>query len=357
MEIQNKMATACEKIKKDASMLGDRAGGTSHGSGNPPAFDSSIDFIPHCKPQQPKSIGQLAQRVLDHGFTGSLGETEFILHHMNYETFMQYGRSISRGKAVRNVHSLFMFDQRLKSILMRWIGVFETQFRALYSNAMAMHCGTFAHRNPSNFKSIKHFEDFLENYAREMKYKIDAGSSPIRDIVENYGDVPIWTATEILPFGTLSKMFRNTKPKEVTHAVSDALGVRYDSLVSWMRTVSEVRNRCAHFSPLVCRPIVCKPKRIPGIEKAFDTSTAFYASLVIAQLTQPKDVSDDIRSHYSVGCFTDIFTELANAPKAALKIGGFPDDWDEVMAAQTKVIRELKVGSEDRVLKTVAFDI
>lgn len=123
----------------------DRAGGTSHGSGNPPAFDLSAGFTASSNPPKPKTFDELAQRVLDHGFCGGIEETAFILRHMNY--------------------------------------------------------------------------------------KIEAGSDRIRGYVKEYGDAPIWTAVETLPFGTLSKLFCNTRPKEVTHSVADSLGVRLDDLV------------------------------------------------------------------------------------------------------------------------------
>lgn len=335
----------------------DRAGGTSHGSGNPPAFDLSAGFTAPSNSPDPRTFDELAKRVIDHGFCGDMEETAFILRHMNYETFMQYARFVGNAKSVRNVHTLFMFDQRLKSVLLRWIGVFETQFRALYANAMSLQCGPFAHRDPGNFKNEKHFEDFLTSYAREMNYKIEAGSERIRGYVKEYGDAPIWTAVEILPFGTLSKLFRNTRPKEVTHSVADSLGVRLDDLVSWMRTVSEVRNRCAHFSPLLCKPIVCRPRRIPGIDRALDSGTPFYACLIVAQLTQAQDVSGDVESFHSIGCASDLLVELVNSPSPALKAASFPDDWIEILVGQTKVVRELKLGRGDEVVKTVEFDL
>lgn len=58
---------------------------------------------------------------------------------------------------------------------------------------------------------------------------------------------PVWCAIEVIPFGSLVTLYRNTTRK-VKKAVSDVFGVPSEVLESWILALNTVRNLCAHQS-------------------------------------------------------------------------------------------------------------
>lgn len=269
----------------------------------------------------------------------------FLAERLGYTTLRQYCSLIERSNTLdRDINTLHRFidcDRALRTVFMKWIGVFESQFKARYANAMAREHGPFAHRDPSNFKNSEHFDDFLETYSREFSYKLEAGNESVKTAFERDGDLPIWRAVEILPLGALSKMHRNSVSENVRFKVADAFRVKYGMLSSWLRTISEIRNRCAHFEPFVCKPVTFKPKRMPGITA--DNGSIFYIVLILEQLTQTDALHEDIRTTYDLGVIKDVLS-LAQPPlEDILPLAGFPANWKDEMAIASTAINSIEV--------------
>lgn len=295
-------------MAKDANMYVDRAGDTSQRCGNAPAFPLPDDFTESENPPIPLSFKDLASRLEAKGFSGDRDVAEFLLGRISYKTFD--------------------FDRALQALFMKWIGAFELQFRAQYSNAMASEHGAFSHRVKGNFVDENHFHDFLSNYSRELEYKMSARAD-IRSTCEAFGDLPIWQAVEILPFGTLSKMYRNTRSKAVRFAVSDSFGIEYATLSSWMRTVSEVRNRCAHFSSLLCKPIVCKPRKLESVDA--DNGSAFFFAVMLKVLSECDRPYEDLRGLYDIWFIDDLMSIADKYDPSVLRIAGFPENYRDML--------------------------
>ncbi|MEI4907989.1 Abi family protein, partial [Klebsiella pneumoniae] len=89
------------------------------------------------------------------------------------------------------------------------------QFRAQYSYALSAERGAFAHRNPRNFKNPDYFDSFLASYQKEFNRQLRNRNREISRAYEEYGDAPTWLAVEIMSFGTLSMLFKNTRSAKV----------------------------------------------------------------------------------------------------------------------------------------------
>lgn len=321
-------------------MCFDRAGDTSQRCGNSPAFLFSSEFSAPDPPPSVLTFPELGQRLVDSGFAGDPDVAAFLTERIGYTTLRQYCSLIEKSgdlrRDLRALHALVDFDRELRTLFMKWIGVFESQFRSRYANAMALEHGPFAHRCVSHFKNREYFDEFLEVYSREFSYKLEAGNESVRVALESDGDLPIWRAVEILPFGALSKMYRNTASKAVRFQVADAFRVKYGMLSSWLRTLSEIRNRCAHFSSLVCKPLVARPKRIPNID--VDNGGIFYVALLLIQLTQTDALHDDVRTSYDIGFICDMLRLAEQKPASLLSLSGFPSHWKDAMSAASTAI-------------------
>lgn len=342
----------CDNIRSD------RAEGTSsdpngEASGNPSAGLFSNGFIePDCYPE---SLGadKLALRLRNSGVVGTLDELEFLVGKLNYRTIRKYSRAIEKRAGANaltasNIQVFAYFDRALQATLLQGIGVVELQFRAAFASLMAEQLGPFAHHYEDNFKNREHYQKFVNDYGRELEYKVNSKSAISIDDFNTYHDVPIWQAVEILGLGTLSKLYRNTKDRTVRKGVADSFGVKYEYLTSWLRTICEIRNRCAHFEDVCVTPIACKPKRIEWLKA--NNSSIFYAVAVINRLIEGgvKEIRNDVQFMQAQKFLYSVELLTNDVPQDVFLAAGFPINWAKQLAVislhQTTLYKRYTVG-------------
>ena len=74
-----------------------------------------------------------------------------------------------------------------------------------------------------------------------------------------FPDLPIWVLTELMSFGSLSKLYACLQPK-YQKTVSQFFGISHVVLVSWLHSLTNIRNLCAHHSRLWDRCLSVPPK-------------------------------------------------------------------------------------------------
>lgn len=107
----------------------------------------------------------------------------------------------------------------------------------------------FDHFNHPNFLEK---QDELEGKATVQFVK------HFRDKYKAEQRLPVWMATELMSFGTLSWLFPNLA-LDIQKAISDILGVDRSVLKSWLSSLSYVRNVCAHHARLWNRELAIRP--------------------------------------------------------------------------------------------------
>ena len=326
--------------EKRDKMTNDRAGGTSQRCGNPPAvkFFITDKFTPKTTPPKPMTPSQLRKVLPDYGFPdGDTNQAEHILDRIGYQHLLSYFSLLQCApedyRTFKTLHQIALFDRRLQTVLMEGIGVFELQFRAQYSYALSEKNGAFAHRDSGNFKRQDYYQKFLESYEREVTRQIKQRNTMALEAIETYGDLPLWQAVEIMSFGTLSMLYRNTRSRSVKKQVADSFGVNFDTFISWMRAISAVRNQCAHFGSICPYSLTSKPKRIPGLSFT-DNGHFFYIVLVIEYLLSRDPVfEDDLSLKYSL-TFAKSVTVLFKEFNHYLPIVGIPENWAELLFSE-----------------------
>jgi abortive infection bacteriophage resistance protein len=83
----------------------------------------------------------------------------------------------------------------------------------------------------------------------------------VRHYVSKYTsetELPLWMAVELMTFGAMYTLFRGL-PTRTKKDVARAYGVHAPVLASWLRSLNQVRNICAHHSRLWNRDFGTKP--------------------------------------------------------------------------------------------------
>ena len=311
-------------------MTFDRAGGTysEDASGNPPAIFIDVSY---------KSlIDSLKQR----GFTDAQsGECGYLLQRVSYVHLSPYIRLAERcptrdGPTVKMAHDVMTFDRRYQATLMKYIGIFEMQMRAQYSHHMRINSGDFPLYNPSLFLRSEMYSRTFNVFEREVVTRRRNRDARVTSALStNGGMLPVELATECMSLGCLMRFYANTKDRRVTGAVSNSFGTSKSNLISWGKTITSVRNICAHFEPYVTRAqIPSTPRRLQDTNA--DNNQTFYIVLLLLSLLSSNAQFPDKALEYSFRMKLDIASEVngfALLYSHALQAMGIPGNWRQLI--------------------------
>jgi abortive infection bacteriophage resistance protein len=218
-----------------------------------------------------------------------------------------------------DILELYEFDRRLRLLCLDAIERVEVALRASIVNSLAVIYGPHFYTDPSHFTNVDACMKFIDRIRNSDHFGIMHYQS-------NYSyplNPPIWVMLEAAPFGATSRVFADLTLKN-RKVVSRIFGYDESVLVSWFRTLTVLRNLCAHHSRLWNSTFtVNRPKAAKSLNHVFVRTDSIHARLVIlaALLNQI-----DSTSEWKI----KLIQLLESAPKIAKPSAlGFPDDWRE----------------------------
>jgi abortive infection bacteriophage resistance protein len=181
---------------------------------------------------------------------------------------------LAAGTTFQEILALYQFDKELRSLLSDPLECIEVYFRTRITYELAIRGDAFAHSNATMFVDHFNHRNFLE---KQDELEGKATVQFVKHFREKYKSeqrLPVWMATELMPFGTISWLFPNLG-LDIQTAISDDMGVDRSVLRSWLSSLSYVRNVCAHHArlwnrELAIRPIIPRSRRrwpYPALDK------------------------------------------------------------------------------------------
>lgn len=164
-----------------------------------------------------------------------------------------YNEYITFEKIVK----IYEFNSRLRAIIFPLIEDVEINLRCKLGNYFSLKYGNLGYEDSTNFQDeTLHFQFFKEYNIEEERGK----SLFVSNFKNNYAEekVPFYAAVELFTFGMLSKFYSNMK-KEDKKAIAKEFGVGYTYLESWIKSITNVRNICAHYGRLYNIKLTIKP--------------------------------------------------------------------------------------------------
>ena len=310
----------------------DRAEGTSSGdaSGNPSAV-FSVE----------QSYFDILKGLSEQGFADAMsGEAAYLVqrvgprHLTPYLSLVRRMRGESGKMTVQEAHDILSFDRRYQSILFRYIGIVESQMRAQYAHRMETLHGPLALYDPMLFLRRANYDKSMEFYGSEVRRQLKKSRHLRAVSEENDGRLPIEYGVECATLGTLSQLFSNTADPRVTERVSASFGCSKTELTSWLRTVTDVRNICAHFDAYaVRRQIPSTPLKISDMPEA-DNSGTFYIVLLLLNLMEQRVLFQDLSLMYTYTMRQEIKAlaeQFERTRPGVIGFLGFPEGWEAQM--------------------------
>ena len=232
------------------------------------------------------------------------------------------------GTSLHDVLSLYAFDRELRGVIFAAIQDIEIALRTRMIHHFSMAHGAFWFMNDVLFSDIKIFQRCLSSLQNEVE------RSKEDFLLEHFKKYdlppmpPVWKTLEVASFGTLSKLYCNMADTSVKKSVSKSFGLpQYKYLESWIRSITVLRNCCAHHARIWNRRFPWKPqlpRELPldWIDSSKTLPIKLYALLsTILYLEQSISVNSSVKER--------LLALLAILPRERLKAMGFPEDWQK----------------------------
>ena len=247
----------------------------------------------------------------------------------NYYKVSGYFNMFENNNEVDNINfdriiNCYEFDRKMMNFLYSLIGEIETFLKAQISNYLALKHNPLIYMSKEFFRSADEynfFKEMIEGIKEKTEDKI------IKHHLNKYdGNIPIWVIIEYLSFGNISKFYANLKHREQKELGILTLNISKYHMTSWLRALTNLRNRCAHYGRLYNHTFVVIPRNEKNINYVMN-------GMLFSQLL----VIKYIHSYMDKEKWNDIYKKalfnLIEEYKGIIELEkiGFPENWKELL--------------------------
>lgn len=154
-----------------------------------------------------------------------------------------------------DVKALYMFDKKLRQLALDALERIEIALRVNIVYELGKY-DPLVYQKPQYFEPHFDHQKWLNKYQKLVKR--DEENSFVKHNLEHYGDLPIWAASEIWDFGTMSMLYKGilAKDKERIAKIYHLKDGKH--LQTHLHAFNFIRNVSAHHSRLWNKPIIFK---------------------------------------------------------------------------------------------------
>lgn len=198
------------------------------------------------------------------------------LSHISYYRLGEYWHAMQSDKELHvfkpnskftDVIALYNFDAELRILLFDVIEKIEISLRTKLIYHLSHEIDPWWFQNFTLFNDSMALVETLSNLEKELSRTKDV---TIKNHKKKHKDdlrfPPAWKSLEQTSFGALSKLYGNLKPTVVSkNIIAQEFGaVNHTYLPSWLQSIAQIRNFCAHHSRLWNRNLPGAPKLLPN---------------------------------------------------------------------------------------------
>lgn len=221
-----------------------------------------------------EQINQLQQRGL---FISDITLAKHFLSHISYYRLAGYWWPMQKepkdqhifkdNSRLEDVIALYNFDRELRVVIFDAIEKIEISLRTKLIYHLSHEFGPWWFQNLEIFinvpEAIKTLAVIEEEITRSKDIFIKSHKIKHKDDLRF---PPSWKTLELTSFGALSKIYGNLKNDVKSKAViAKELGlVNHTFLPSWLQSLAQIRNYCAHHSRLWNKNLPGRPKLLPN---------------------------------------------------------------------------------------------
>ncbi len=284
-----------------------------------------------CVLKKPKTIAQQIEILKAKNISiQDEDRTKDFLNRVNYYRFSGYflpfqtngHGTLSPDITFEKLLAIYEFDEHMRTLVMGIIDEIEIFLRMQLSHYHAMKYGEEGYMDVKYYNgrhNHKRFINHINSCIRE-----NAGTKVVQHHMEKYGGhFPIWVIVEFFSMGMLSFFYSDMLNSDKSNISKALYGVNYQTMESWMKCLTILRNKCAHHARLYYQNFALMP-RIPKAIKHKPTRKIF-TQLYMLKLMYPRDNWDS--------AFVKPFAKLVKvySPYISKEHLGLPRTWKAQM--------------------------
>lgn len=230
------------------------------------------------------------------------------------------------GTTFENVLDLYLFDREFRLLIFDAIERLEIAFRTQLIYHPALTGGAFWFENTTNFENTFRLNEHLAQLDEEVNRSGEVFIDHFFTKYDEENTPPVWMSFEVISLGLLSKFYQNLKFIQAKKEIARHFGLSEPRIFqSWIRSITYVRNICAHHSRLWNRILTNRPTiiRRPSKQWISDTSPnnekIYYFLCCLWYLLQ--EVNPETKF---VEKLKSLFVKYPTTSKDAM---GFPNNW------------------------------
>ncbi len=177
------------------------------------------------------------------------------------------------GTTFEDVLAIYVFDRRLRLLVLDAIEQVEVAFRGQWAHYLAMRYGPHGYLKPDLYTCRGRFDQALKKLEYDFGRSSDTFAEHYREKYSSPEQPPIWMAAETISLGQLSMWIRNLKFHADRKAIAQPFKLGDRVFTSVCHHISYVRNICAHHGRLWNKRFTITmliPKRPTGLAESLE---------------------------------------------------------------------------------------
>lgn len=230
--------------------------------------------------KKPTTIAEQVDILQDRGMAiTDLDRAKTFLSYCSYYRFCGYAlhfeiltpagertHKYKLGTTFAAVEQIYHFDAALRRLIFHYTSLIEINFRGILGNQSAWYYNDpHWFLNAKNFQKQETYSNFLNLCYEEVNRSREIF---VKSYKENYNKPdlpPIWMLTELMPFAVWSKLYQNLSDLKLRKIIAAEQDVPEKYLISWLQSLTVLRNACAHHARIWNRNFTQAPRLSPRI--------------------------------------------------------------------------------------------
>lgn len=262
---------------------------------------------------------------------------ETFLSHVNYYRFSGYCLAFEQPRhaflgrvTFEDIAGAYAFDVALRDLLTEALEVIEIDVRSCLAYHFGKTHGAFGHTDAANFFGKFDHVDLMKRLREEANRSSELFIRHFQSSYDEYPDLPVWMLTEVVSFGTMTRMYRGMVRIDQQH-VASRYALQPDVFGTVLLHLVYVRNLCAHHSRLwdrawsVKAKLPAKPQWQPPIMPG---NNRLYSTVVLTQHLLSNCHAIGTFAHEWKSRLFSLMNHPPNTPRA-MSCMGMPASWDQ----------------------------
>ena len=226
------------------------------------------------------------------------------------------------------IKKIYDFDSHIRIFLLQLIEQIEFYIRTQIAYYLGHKYGALGYLDEKTFSERHNHQKFLENIGHCIKENIH--TPVVKHHNEKYsGKFPIWVMIEFFSMGNLSYLYSDLNSKDQKEIAQESFSTTVACLKSWMRCITDLRNRCAHYSRIYYWTFPAVPRMPKNSPYANRIDRKLFAQMLVLKYMFPD------KKEWERLVIQDIAPLIISyLPDISLEHIGFPDGWEDLLKAE-----------------------